>query len=342
LGLSQHTRNLLWGLLYPLSFLWAFGAAFRRWYYPRDKRYRSRLPVICVGNLHSGGSGKTPLVLELAARYRERQPVILSRGYKGTMSESGARVDLARTNGPTLYGDEPWMLAERTGCPVYVGRDRLRWVKFLEEEGEKRLIILDDGFQYLPLRSSCDLVLVNTRRQPADSYCIPWGEMREPFSAIRRAAAVLLTGTSESLSRGWKTFLQKSFPNVPVFEIYRRAEGIWEGDAPYTPAPGESLAAFCGIADPESFRSDLKRAPHARLIDVFPDHHLYQEKDIVSLIELRKKLGASAFLTTEKDWYKVAPLFIARGERVLRLRIRYEVPEDFWYFLDKRMEMQWP
>ena len=159
----RHLLNFFWVVLFPLSYLWAAITYLRRRFHGRDKKYRSRLTIVCVGNVHSGGSGKTPLVLELVDHFASRAPVVLSRGYKGTASAAGARVDLASPTGPAVYGDEPWMLARRTGRPVYVGRDRVAQVKEIETQGESPLVVLDDGFQHLALQRKIDIVALSVR-----------------------------------------------------------------------------------------------------------------------------------------------------------------------------------
>jgi tetraacyldisaccharide 4'-kinase len=332
----QRFRELFWALLLPVSLLWAAVTWARRRWYPKKLRYRSQLPVLCVGNLHTGGSGKTPLVAEIADHFRARNPVILSRGYRSASSDAGAWLDASEARGPERYGDEPWMLAKRLSLPVYVGCNRTKALEAIEALSGNGLVVMDDGFQHLKVERDIDLVAIQAARHPLDSFCLPLGDLREPYSSLRAASAIVLVGR-ESDMEPWKALIGQVAPELPVFSAIRRVEGLWNGAAFHAPSEGR-LAGFCGIAYPKAFEQELLAFPESRLVRAFSDHHAFTSSDVDGLLEHKREMGAGALVTTEKDWYKAAPLFEARGEKLLALRIRYELSSEFWRFLEQRLE----
>jgi len=295
--------------------------------------------VVCVGNIHSGGSGKTPLVIEIARHYENPGAVILSRGYRGTLSNQGASVNRESSNGAELFGDEPWMIANCLASPVYIGRERARVIKDIERHHPTSVVILDDGFQHLALARDVDIVAINTDKNPCDTFCLPWGELREPLSALRSASAVVLLGeTSGSPGvKQWGELVSQCAPTLEQFVALRRNKGIWNGENTIEPTAENTFVAFCGLAHHAGFESTVRRIPRATFVKGFPDHHSYGDSDIDFLIAERKRLGLSSFLTTDKDFFKVREAFRRRGEPLYSLRIEYVLPPEFWYFLDKRM-----
>jgi tetraacyldisaccharide 4'-kinase len=299
--------------------------------------YRSTLKIVCVGNIHSGGSGKTPLVMELARRY---PAVILSRGYRGKLSSTGAEVDRSLPDGFMQFGDESWMMANELDCPVWTGKNRARLVKQIEQKYPDRWVILDDGFQHLALARKADLVVISADKDPLDSFCLPHGDLREPFSSLSDASAIIVISNSKSRwTSTWLEFLRAQFPQTAVFSFRRVGAGLWDESQVETSAGmGLRLCGFCGIGNPQGFQDQLADWEGALFLKAFPDHMRYTDREVEWLILQKKKLGADFLVTTDKDWVKVASQFKARKERILRLRIRYEIPEDFWYFLDNLLE----
>ncbi len=277
---------------------WLFGQIVRI----RNARYdegralvqRLRLPVISVGNISVGGSGKTPFVQTLG-RWLEAQGIaydILSRGY-GRTSQGVLRVDAAGNeagHAAAIYGDEPLLLARTLKAPVFVGEDRYAAGLAAEAFGEKsarppRVHILDDGFQHRRLHRDFDLVLLADR--DLRGGLLPFGRLREPLSSLARAHAV---AAPEELA----ALLSK--PNI--WHIRRRL-------VLHEPAPTRPLA-FCGLAQPRQFWESLAD------IGIYPvgtyafgDHHRYNAKDIALLQRLARQHDANGFLTTEKDLVKL-------------------------------------
>lgn len=275
----------------PLTWLFAQIVRARNARYDRASApvRRLRLPVISVGNLSVGGSGKTPFVQTLG-RWLNVQGIafdILSRGY-GRSTRGVLQVDAGGT--ASQYGDEPLLLARTLGAPVFVGEDRYAAGVAAEAFAAKcerpaRLHILDDGFQHRKLHRDFDIVLL----APGDLHgsLLPFGRMREPLASLGRANAVAAPEDLAALL---------TEPNV--WHIRRRL-------VLHEPAPTRPLA-FCGLAQPRQFWESLAN------IGIYPvgtfafgDHHKYKAVDIALLQRLARLHGANGFLTTEKDLVKL-------------------------------------
>lgn len=325
-------REYLWVLLLPVSLFWAVATFFRRRLFGASG-YHSKLRVICVGNIHSGGSGKTPIVAEIANHYKEKNSIILSRGYKRKSTEPVLELATSQLEGANYYGDEPWMLYQKTQRPVFVGGNRRALAKAVEKKYQGATLVMDDGFQNFGLRKNVSLVVINAQQPFLESFCLPFGELREPLSAIEDADAVVLikSGSAENLLL-WRTYLDTTFTDLVVFE----AESA-TSDLQNSSFDGVAFA-FSGIARPENFAKSVSELGLGKFARRFPDHHSYSDADIAELVEQKKKTGADYFLTTEKDFYKVQVQFSAIGEKVTFLKHRVLLPNEFWIFLDSKVE----
>ena len=239
-------------------------------------------PVISVGNVSVGGSGKTPFILLLGELLKKREIAfdILSRGY-GRTKRGVAQVDPGGTPGD--FGDEPLLLARRLGTPVIVGEDRYEAGLFAEKNFRPQVHLLDDGFQHRGLARDFDIVLVTA--EDTRDRLLPAGRLREPLDSLSRADAVVLTSGASP----------ESFPSYGKL-VWRVRRGIWLTSVPARPI------VFCGIARPQNFLLQLRTAgvePAAQAF--FPDHHAYTERDIKDLLKLRQQSEAESFVTTEKD-----------------------------------------
>lgn len=329
---------LCWIFLLPLSFLWAVATSLRRRLYPKKARFKSKCRVICVGNIHSGGSGKTPLVVELCERLASRKPVVVSRGYKGHFLSTVSSVDLSEPEGAVKYGDEPWLIARRTRAPVYVGANRTRVIQQVEHDLGSRLVILDDGFQHLALGRDLDLVAISTGHAPSDAFCLPLGHLREPFSSLRYCDAVILVQNGGELSgESWRQLLTQVAPEIPVFAARKIVSGLWDGETVSDMRLSHAPGCFCGIARPAAFLEDVTARWGMSFSSVYPDHYRYHRSDLEWLSSRAKALGSEVLVTTEKDWYKVRNLCFNPGVQLLALRIRYELATEFWSFMETRL-----
>lgn len=329
----HHQRDLFWIVFLPLSWIWAGVSRARRAWRRPELRERFAVRVLSVGNIHSGGSGKTPFVEACVQALSTRRCAVVSRGYGGSNRERVARVNLEDPNAVLRFGEEPVLLAERTKVPVYVAALRALGVQQALKEVSPDLIVLDDGFQHLRLYRDADVVLINTDKPVENNFCLPWGELREPLSALQRATAICLVRGESGSTAKWVRFLADSGIRTPTFEIQRKVQGLYAGDESKCLSAGEKVLAFCGIGAPESFLSDLRPFAQPAATELFADHHPYSQADVTRLEKAAERVGATAWICTEKDAVKLRA-FPAFASRLLTLRIHYEIPSEFWYFLN--------
>ncbi len=271
----------------PLSALFGAGIEVRNRLYDRGRFRAKRLrgPVVSIGSISAGGAGKTPFLLMLGALLKQRGLAfdVLSRGY-GRRTKGVALVD--PDGSPQDFGDEPLLIARKLDVPVIVGEDRYAAGQFAEEKFglQLQLHLLDDGFQHRRLERDFDIVLI-TQRDLQDSL-LPVGRLREPLSSLARASAIVLMDRT-------------ALDQIPVGQD----QCLWRVSRRMVPpAAREPCFAFCGIARPENFFSELRAAGiHLAGMRTFRDHHAYHAGDIQMLLRLRQQSGATAFVTTEKD-----------------------------------------
>jgi tetraacyldisaccharide 4'-kinase len=270
--------------LNPLSAIYGGVVRTRNALYDRGILPPRRLqgPVVSVGNLSAGGSGKTPFVILLGELLKARgiKFDVLSRGY-GRASRGVRLVDPAGP--PQEFGDEPLLIARKLQVPVIVGEDRYQAGRFAESKFGPQLHLLDDGFQHRALARDFDIVLVTP--QDAGDHLLPAGRLREPLRSLRRADAVVLASGASA----------DSFP-LDGKLVWRVRRGILPKNVPPRPV------VFCGIARPQNFVLQLRAATIDPVAEAFyRDHHAYTEKDIRELLELKQRSEAGGFVTTEKD-----------------------------------------
>jgi len=268
----------------PLAFIYGAGVRARNALYERGAFPARKLrgPVISVGNLSVGGSGKTPFALLLGDLLQARgiKFDILSRGY-GRESRGVLVVDPSGTSRDC--GDEPLLMARRLEVPVIVGEDRFAAGQLAEKTFGPQLHLLDDGFQHRALARDFDIVLVTP--EDARDRLLPAGRLREPLSALARADAIVITGGASA----------EVFP-IGAKLVWRVRRGILAKNLP------AHAIAFCGIARPKNFFLQLRTAGVEPLAEaVYRDHHRYTERDVLDLLKLRQDSGAESFITTEKD-----------------------------------------
>ncbi len=320
---------------------WAYGQAqaLRRWAYRRGwlRSEHPGVPVVSVGNLTLGGTGKTPCVERICRVLQGmgRRPAVLSRGYGGSASRSGAVVGDGRRvlADWTVGGDEPVLLARRLpGVPVLVGRDRRRTARRAVRELGADALVLDDGFQHLRLARDLDVVTIDARNPFGNGACLPRGLLREGLRALADAGLVVLTRT-RGLPRGRVAALRETVdryaPGVPVLTAEHRPAGWIGADGErmleVEALRGEKVLAFAGIGNPAAFFEDLE-ALGLRVVDSvpFPDHHRFTAEDLGRLAEWGRLVNASALVTTEKDLVRL-PRDLPEGVPWLALRIELEL-----------------
>jgi len=294
----------------PFSGVFGIGVAVRNSLYDRELLRSQELagPVISVGNLSVGGSGKTPFVIALGGWLLRRKIEfdVLSRGY-GRRTKGVLRVQPDGT--ASDFGDEPLLIARRLGVPVWVGERRAEAGRAAEAEYGPRLHLLDDGFQHRALHRDFDIVLVSER--DLDGVLLPVGRLREPLRALRRADAIVLDKTC----------------NVPAgFEPL-----VWRNERclELPPNAPERPVAFCGIARPQRFFEQLQRSGVRAACEIsLRDHQEYDEHTLRRLQRAAREHRADGFITTEKDAVKSVGL-----ENLVVAKLTVEVEET-----DRRFE----
>ncbi len=320
-------------LLLPLVPVYAAGLHVKQWIAERQRSRRRSLEsaVISIGSISAGGAGKTPVVLALARMLHQREYAvrILTRGYKRTST----RVERVDPKGDAArFGDEPMLLAQRSGVPVYVGADRYEAGLMAQDSpGDARIVhLLDDGFQHRQLARDLDIVVL-TRKDVNDAL-LPAGDLREPVTALRNADIIVLReDEAESLEDFVAVLTRESGPPA-VWQIRRTLRF-----SPPARIPPKRPLAFCGIARPESFASMLAQEgvrPASTLS--FADHHGYTDRDIDRLLEEARAHTADGFVTTEKDAVKLTAGMRGRLEWLGPLL----VPELEVTFLDERTVLE--
>lgn len=311
-------------------------------------------PVISVGNLTVGGTGKTPVALLLAETLsrRGRKVVILTRGYgarrRGKRPPFRAQDLLEEPSAVVGIGDEPVLLARRLPqVPVVVDADRYRGGLWAREQGAADLFILDDGFQHLALKRALDLVLVDGLNPFGDGTLFPRGILREAPRALERAGGILVTRANlcPRLS-DLRRRLESLAPGVPVFEVDYAAEALVEvgggRELSVGALEGVPVLAFSGLADPASFVSLLGTIGARLLVHRdFGDHHWYTAGELSVLEEEARSRGARFLICTEKDGVRLADLRIPRDPAclMLRLALRVRPTEDFWSLVERRVRV---
>jgi tetraacyldisaccharide 4'-kinase len=329
--------------------LYGLGISIRRVLYRRGWLPVRRLPfpVISVGNLTVGGSGKTPHVALIAAYFKEKgiRVVVLSRGYGGKKSRAGAVIATDREIVGTVEegGEEPyWLAGHLPGVPVIIGRDRYRSGMLAAQRFQAELAVLDDGYQHLALARQLNILLLPAPCPFGRGGLLPLGTLREPESQIERADLIVITQVEmvpEQQRAALRRLVELRRPRAPIFFSSHEARSLWRfpgGETqPLSGLKDKRVLAFCGLARPESFVHSLKAAGAelTRLV-AFRDHHRYRERDQERLAFLAEKDGAAAVVTTEKDILKLTGW--PGGPPLLVLQIQVVLPDpEFWRRMDR-------
>lgn len=306
-----HRRHPLHLLLLPISWLFGALAAVRRFLYRVGifKSVRLSVPVVVVGNISVGGTGKTPLTLGLAAALRAAgwRPLIVSRGYGGAAQVPQA---VSADSTAAQVGDEPLLMARRGVCPVWIGRDRAATAQLaLAQHPECNVILCDDGLQHYRLQRDVEIVVVDGGRGFGNGWLLPAGMLREPMRRLQTVDAVVVNGAGAALA----------FP-VPSFAMQLVGTTFYRVNAPQYTAQaadfqGKKLHAVAGIGHPPRYFEHLRRMGLDIIPHAFADHHPYVPADL-------DFADCDALLLTEKDAVKCAPF---ADDRYWLLRVEAEL-----------------
>lgn len=290
------------GLLRVVETPYACAMKWRNRRYDRGQAasFRVDVPVICVGNLTLGGTGKTPTVEWVARWLRERglRVTLVSRGYKAT---DGAR------------NDESLELEQKLpDVPHLQNPDRVEAARTAIEEFEAQVILLDDGFQHRRIQRDLDIVLIDALEPFGFGHVFPRGTLREPLSGLKRAQVVMLSRadlcSAEEREQIWQRLLRYA-PEVARVEAAHRPLELLNHSGQTQPLEslvGKPLLAFCGIGNPEGFRRTLSGLNYdVQSWRAFPDHHNYTRDNITNLAEQAKAAGVAALVCTHKDLVKI-------------------------------------
>jgi tetraacyldisaccharide 4'-kinase len=303
--LSPAVRVLLW----PLSLLYGEITRIRAWLYAKGllKQRRLNRPVISIGNLTVGGTGKTPMAIWFAERLSEggKRVGILSRGYKGAAGTS----------------DEIELMKLRLQERAVFGVGANRYQQGRELEPNIDVFLLDDGFQHLQLARDVNILLIDSAQPLAKQILLPTGRLREPVSAMARADILVFTRTETVAGTGAAI---AKLHNYPVFSAATRLLGFRRLGAGIQISRSDEIGAgpfyaFCGIGNPRAFFQDLRNWKfEIAAYCEFPDHHRYDARDARELEHAAQNAGARALFTTEKDAqnlsgvnFSAIPVFIA-------------------------------
>ncbi len=309
---------------------------------------QKKLPVkvISIGNITTGGTGKTPATIAIAEKAKEKgfKPCILTRGYRGDASDI---CFISKGDGPLMdvktAGDEPFLMAQYLKeIPIVKGINRYEAGIFalnnIPHEKKPDLFILDDGFQHWGLYRDKDIVLIDSMNPFGNNKLLPVGRLREPISEIKRADIIVITKTDSGENNidigSHKTLkmIRKYNFNAPVFYskhkplYFKNINGVIY---PIEWAAGKTFYGFCAIGNPESFKETLLSiGVNLKYFKTFRDHHNFTETDIRHIINEAKENNLEWIVTTEKDIIKVKTFNLP--ENLFSLAIKFHIDNEFY------------
>ncbi len=302
-------------LLVPLSWLYSGIVRFRNLLYDWDLLpvHWVPAPVVSVGNVTVGGTGKTPIVIFLSKLYEEKgkRVGILTRGY-GRVSKKTALVFGSKANvTPEKIGDEPYLILQNLkGVSIAVDKNRWKGGLALWRNEPVDVFLLDDGFQYRAISKQAEIAVLDATSPFGNGHVLPAGWLREPLSALKRASLIWLTRVDEAPNLGDVLRRVRALTRVPIVQSVHKPETVSRVDRseqkPLDFFAGKPIAAFSAIGNPESFRHTLEKLTvDLKYFKSFPDHHRFTEKDSDLIRRMAKDRGAAHIVCTEKDAVKL-------------------------------------
>jgi tetraacyldisaccharide 4'-kinase len=321
-------RLTLWHvLLLPLGLLFVIFASLRRFLYILHLLPVIKLPVpvIVIGNITAGGTGKTPLIIWLANYLQEEgfKPGIVSRGYGGSNIGS---LSVTRQSSPALVGDEPVLLARRCSCPVWVGRNRPATAKaLLTAHPECNVVLSDDGLQHYRLHRDVEIAVVDGERKFGNGLPLPAGPMREPSSRLDSVDAVVVHDGEQAASATAKSFTMR-FVGDTFYNLLNP-----EFKAVAADLSGKKIYAVAGIGNPQRFFRQLQALGLTVSARPFPDHFPYRQSDL-------QAPDADAIIMTEKDAVKCEKF---ADEKFWALTVDAQVPRELGTLILKKLRTRY-
>ena len=325
--------------LLPFSWLYGCGVVIRNLLF--DWKIFSSvhvgIPVISVGNITTGGTGKTPVVRSIAEMLQKKniRIAVVSRGYgRAThgLLEVSDGVSLKTTSANA--GDEAFELALRLpGTGIVVDERRARGARYAAEKLNARAVVLDDGFQHRAIYRDLDIVLIDAAHLPFGMAMLPAGHRRDTLSSLKRAHAVLITKVTSSVNVGklkdeiGRYTKAKIFSSSLSVTAFRRAKTGFSVDL--NSLKGKQAVAFCGIAQPESFRSMLENlGVNVSSMMYFQDHHPYSDSDIGRIVAEQERSKAEYIVTTEKDLARLSSSGLAERYPLFCLEVEVTIHQE--------------
>lgn len=306
---AWYERNVLSVALRPVSWLFCSLVFLRRLAY-KIKLFRSitlPVPVVVVGNITVGGTGKTPLVIELAELLKRTgyRPGIISRGYRGKARSWPQQV--RPDSDPVMVGDEAVLITRRTGCPMAVGPDRVAAGEALIQYHDCDIILSDDGLQHYKLKRNIEIAVIDGTRRFGNGFCLPAGPLREPVKRLREVDLKFTNGTAA---------------NDEILMQYKVMDLVSMSDVDkicdLSEFKGKQVHAIAGIGNPQRFFDQLRASGLGVIEHSFPDHHEYLRKDIIFNDNL-------PVIMTEKDAVKC---FRYQNENMWYLPVAITLPKN--------------
>jgi len=335
-GGSISRYNIIQIIAFAISLPYLLIINFRNWLYDRKIIASVKLPcpVISVGNITVGGTGKTPCVIMLAKmlQFQGFKPAILSRGYGGNSSKS---VNIVSDGKNILLdsktaGDEPFLMAQSLkNIPIIVGSQRIKTGKAAIRQFGTNVLICDDAMQHRQIFRDINLVLLDGQKPFGNGFVLPRGKLREPIAGLKRASAFLLTRTDETAEAENIKSKLAQVGDIPIFTSIHKLQDVIKADYSVklliANLAGKKVCAFCGIAAPDSFKKSLLAArAHILSWDIFPDHHNYNRTDLETVKNNFYNYDADIIITTQKDCMRLQsfPEFLSM---IYMLRIEMEI-----------------
>ncbi len=304
--------------------------------------------VICVGNLTTGGVGKTPVVIEIANNLSglSKKVSVLSRGYGGELDNN--KVHLVKDyneiliNDPDIVGDEINLISKRAdGAAVVMCADRVKAANYAHEKLKAEIVIMDDGFSNRKIKKDMNIVLVDNQKVFGNCFFLPLGPLREPISQLKRANRIMIVDkgvyalqakvkTNSKLTAQIGSFGVPTIPcNMVDYEIYNIKTGENLFEVLYEKF-GENMSeafalAFSGIGQPEQFYERLKNKMQVKETVDYSDHAKYTQKNVDELNALSEKIGANVIITTEKDMVKIAKFDNIENFYAMKVRANFDL-----------------
>jgi tetraacyldisaccharide 4'-kinase len=313
---SKHPLGLL---LLPLSWIYTLIIVLRRLCYQSGLIAVNQIdaPVIIVGNISVGGTGKTPLVIWLAEYFKRKgfKPGIVSRGYGGKLS--GKTQQVRADSDPLLVGDEPVLIAKRTTCPVAIAIQRRKAAEELIEHRGCNLILCDDGMQHYSLGRDIEIAVIDGQRRFGNKHCLPAGPLREPIGRLKTVDFVV----SKYIASRHEYKMEYHYGDLVSLTDSTKT-------IPVSSLGGQSVHAVAGIGNPDRYFSYLRNHKLKLIMHDFPDHHSFTVDDVkfndgLTVVMTEKDAVKCAAYATEQHWY---------------LPITATLPESFTYRLDTLMK----